>query len=128
MPSAILLLPSRNCNPKSSRIKTKRSKASLFRISHGERTRKNTNEESTTPAIDGRPRRYLCRHTQRPQNGRKASIAGFARAPTPHNTPNSVHPRQPGHCCSSRESQKINASINGVKVVSQIQCTDQYET
>src|ERR1700690_533645 len=88
----------------------------------------NTPAASAIPATAGIPRRYLRCHTHNPQNGKNGSIAELISAPTPHNAPHKAHPRQPGHCSNSSDTRKISASTKGVNVVSQIQCTDQYQT
>ena len=70
---------------------------------------------------EGNPFLKRCRQTQRPQNGRKASIDGFASAPMPHKVAKVTQPRQPCHSCSSSATRKIRLRISGVDVVSQIQ-------
>src|SRR5271166_4512501 len=85
-------------------------------------------EERAMPGSDGRRCRYLLCHTHRPQKGRNGSIAGLINAPTPHSAPNRTHPCHPGHRSISSATRKINAKTSGVKVVSHIQWTDQYQT
>src|ERR1700724_4107500 len=84
-------------------------------------------DESATPDNDDRPRRCLWRHIHKAQNGRKASIVGFARAPTPQSRPKIIQWRHSRDSSSSSERSKMSDRIRGVNVVSQIPRTDQYQ-
>src|SRR5438105_3631232 len=82
---------------------------------------KNTIEATATPAADRLPsleRRYKA---QSPDAGKNASMEGFVRAAIPHRKPNSSQGRRPSRSSSSSVSQKMIASSNAARLVSQTQ-------
>src|SRR5882724_1158452 len=80
---------------------------------------KNMIEATAIPPTDRLPlfaRRY---HAHNPEAGKKASMEGFVSAAIPHSRPNSSQGRRPSRSFSSSVSQKIIASSNAARLVSQ---------
>src|SRR5215813_3366682 len=115
-------------------------------MTHGEMAAKKTSDEMITPASEGKPLRWRRHQIHSPQKGSHASIVGLARAPIPNKAPNNAHIGKSMPCslvptsrnggekwgipvpASSSARRKMQASRNGVNVVSQIQWMDQYHT
>src|SRR5438552_2744775 len=78
-------------------------------------------EANAIPPTDRLPlfaRRY---HAHNPEAGKKASMEGFVSAAPPHRKPNSSQERRPSPPSNSSVSQKIIASSNAARLVSQTQ-------
>src|SRR6266566_2086564 len=80
---------------------------------------RNMIEAAARPTTDRLPsfdRRY---NTQSPEASKNANMEGFVRAAIPHSRPNSIQGRMPSRSSSWSVSQKMIASSNAARLVSQ---------
>src|SRR5215813_4130918 len=87
-----------------------------------------THDANTMPASERLPAFRLRYQIQRPDTGKNASSDVLVSADTPQSIPNASHGLQPSRSSMSRVSQKINASRNAARLVSQTQRVHQYIT
>src|SRR6266705_6099333 len=80
---------------------------------------KNMIEAAATPAADRLPSVKRQYNTQSPEASKNANMEGFVSAAIPHSSPNSIQGRIPSCSSSWSVSQKMIASSNAARLVSQ---------
>src|SRR5689334_23101578 len=95
---------------------------------HGATQAMKIHEASTTPASERFPARHRRCQIHNPDTGRNASREVLVSAEMPQSRPKAAHGRQPPRSSMSSVSQKISASKNAARLVSQTQRVHQYIT